>query len=78
MSIQYSKEYLNDECYPLTLMTDIKVKGVKDSIYAVHRHINHKVKKLKVILINNLNKFWAELYRIIISICQIILTRGNR
>ena len=48
MSIQYSKEYLNDECYPLTLMTDIKVKGVKDSIYAVHRHINHKVKKLKV------------------------------
>lgn len=48
VSIQYSREYLNDECYPLTLMTDMKVKGVKDSLIAVHRHINHKVKKLRV------------------------------
>jgi len=48
VSIQYSREYLNDECYPLTLMTDIKVKGVKDSLIAVHRHVNHKIKKLKV------------------------------
>ena len=48
ISIQYSKEYLNDGCYPITTMTDIKIKGVQENIKAAYQYLNYQIRKLKV------------------------------
>ena len=47
ISIQYTKEYLNDACYPITTMTDLKMKGVKENLMAAYKYLNYQIHKLK-------------------------------
>jgi len=47
ISIQYTKEYLNDGCYPITAMTDLKIKGVKENLLAAYKYLNYHIRKLK-------------------------------
>lgn len=46
--IVYDKRFMTDECYPLSLMTRLNVKGKAENIRGVHQDINKFIKSLQV------------------------------
>lgn len=46
--IQYDKNYVNDECYAMTKMTELRIKGQKEDIKKCYTAINALISKLTV------------------------------